>query len=120
MAASPAGSDSFPSQGVVERVGEDAGSGVAHERSPDEGPVGDGRAEGEEGHTEGVGHALFQVGSDDQVGLRGFDAGRDLIGIVLDESPFCESVGVEEEVPFEVREIRPAGGDLSPTSRARA
>jgi hypothetical protein len=37
---------------------------------------------------------------DDQVGLRCLDAGRDLIRIVLDESPFCESVGVEEEIPF--------------------
>ena len=54
------------------------------------------------------------MSADDQVGLRGFDAGCDLIGIVLDESPFGESVGVEEEVPFEVREIRPAGGYLQP------
>ena len=43
------------------------------------------------------------MGSDDQVGLRGFDAGCDLTGIVLDEGPFSERVGVEEEVSFEVR-----------------
>jgi hypothetical protein len=49
---------------------------------------------------------------DDQVRLRGFEAGRDLVGIFFDESPFRERAGVEEEVPLEVRKIRPAGGDL--------
>src|SRR5215210_7296025 len=108
------GFDPFPSQDVVELVGKNAGPGVAHERSPDEGPVDDGRTEREEGHPEGIGNGFFQVCADDEVGLRGFDAGCDLLGIVLDESPFGEGVGVEEEVPFKVREIGSAGGDLQP------
>src|SRR5215212_11654362 len=108
------GFDCLLPQDAVERVGEDAGPGVAHERSPDEGRVGDGGTEGEERYIERVCYALFQVRTDDQIGLRCFDAGRDLIGIFLDESPFCEGVGVEEEVPFEVRQIRPTGDDLQP------
>src|SRR5215207_1481744 len=54
-----------PPQDIVERVGEDAGSGVAHERSPDEVRVGDGGTEGKEGYIERVCYALFQVCPDD-------------------------------------------------------
>src|SRR5919112_1526633 len=99
-------------QDFVELVGKDAGPCIAHERSPDERPVGDGRAEGEERYPKGVGHVFFQVCTDDQVGLSGFDASCDLLGIIFDESLFGESVCVEEKVPFEVREIGTAGDDL--------
>src|SRR5215217_1527450 len=48
-------------QDAVERVGKDAGPGVAHERSLDERPVDHGRTERKEGYSEGVRHAFFQV-----------------------------------------------------------
>jgi hypothetical protein len=84
-----------PAQDVVEHIGEDAGTRVAHEWSLDEGPVDDGGTQGKGGYSKGVGHALFQMCSDDEVGPCGFDAGCGLLGIVLNESPFGESVGVE-------------------------
>src|SRR5215212_6586137 len=105
---------SFLPQYGVEGVGKDAGAGVAHERSLHEGPARNGRTEGKEGHFEGVCNVLFQVCPDDQIRLRGFEAGRDLVGIFFHESPLGESVGVEEEVPGKVREIRPAGDYLQP------
>src|SRR4051794_15048886 len=102
----------FPAEDVVQGVGEDARAGVAHERALDEVSACGGVTEGKEGYFEGFGHALFQVGADDQVRLRGFDAGRDRFWIFLDESPFGEGVRVEEEVPLEVREVGAADDDL--------
>src|SRR5215203_699877 len=99
---------------LVEGVGENARAGVAHQRSLHEGPVGGGWTEGEEGHFEGFGHALFQVRSDDEVGLRGLDAGCDRFRIILRESAFGEAMRVEQEVSFEVREVGAAGDDLQP------
>src|SRR5215213_11610864 len=95
----------LPAERVIEGVGEDTRAGVAHQRSLDEGPAGGGGTQGEEGHFQGFGYTFLQVRSDDEIGLRGFDAGGHRFRIVLHESAFGEAVRVEEEVSFEVREV---------------
>ena len=51
---------------------------------------------------------------DDEVGVRGLDAGSDLFRVVLDERLVGEGVCVEEEVALEVPQVGAARGDLKP------
>src|SRR5215218_2509833 len=101
-------------QDAVERVGQDARPRVAHERPLHERAVVGGRAEREERDAQRVGDALFEVRPDDEVGVRGLDAGGDLLRVVFHERLVCEGVRVEEEVSLEVPEVGAAGGDLEP------
>src|SRR5215208_2664602 len=101
-------------QGAVERIGQDARPRVAHERPLDERAVVRGRAEREERDTQRVGYALFQVRPDDEVGVRGLDAGGHLLRVILHKRLVREGVRVEEEVPLEVSKVGAAGSDLEP------